>query len=213
MAQVHVVMEGEHLSAIALKHGFRSFIPIWNASENAKLRAVREDPHQLLPGDEVVVPDKQPAKPFVRKPGASYKFVVYVEKLKLRLEVVGLDGAPSVGTTGTLTINGIAGDVTTDGDGVITAAVPSDCTSATLQLGEAQYEIAVGALAPISESAGMAGRFTNLGYWYGDDDDANDTEALALAVELFQADHGLDITGNVDADIIQQLDQAHDGRE
>jgi hypothetical protein len=212
MGRVHTVQDGEHLSAIATQYGFRSFIPIWNAPENARLRSVREDPHQLLPGDEIVVPEKQPAKPFVRKPGSSYTFVVYVEKLELRLRLLQLDGTAATSATGDLTVGGVTAPLAPDGEGIVKIRVPSDCTSATLRLGDSEYQLALGELAPVSERSGIAARLTNLGYWHGDDGDTTDTEAFDLAVELFRAHHGLDVSNRVDTEFGDALAAAHDNK-
>jgi hypothetical protein len=209
---IHKVEQGEHLSAIAAQYGFKSFIPIWNADENAHLRAVRNDPHQLLPGDEVVIPEKRPMQPFKRQTGASYTFKVYREKLNVRLKVVDLAGKPMAGVSAKLTAGDDAKDLKTNSDGVLESPVPGKCTSGTLSIGDASYDLGIGALDPTSEPSGQAGRLMNLGYWYGDDDDLDDPDALRLAIQLFQSKNGLDVTGVADSDFIRKLDAVYDGR-
>lgn len=210
--QIHTVEQGEQLSAIAAESGFRSFVRIWNSGENAQLRAAREDPHQLLPGDEVVIPDVQPAPKLVRKAGGSYTFVAHVEKLKLRFKLLDVGGQPATAVSGKLTANGEAKEVTTDGEGMATVRIARDCTSAQLAIAGQQYELVVGGLAPISEPSGQAARLMNLGYWYGDDGDPGDADALALAIELFQKDDELRATGDADEAFIDKLAEVHDGR-
>jgi hypothetical protein len=209
--KVHKIEAGEHISAIAARHSFMSFVPLWNASENAHLRAVREDPHQLLPGDEVVIPEKKPVE-YPRPTDALYEFVVYVEKLQVRLKLVDLGGKPLAGVACKLASGGATEEATTDGDGIVAVPIPRDCTTGTLSAGKASYELAVGSLAPISDPSGQAARLMNLGYWYGDDDRWDDPDTLKLAIQLFQGDHDLEITGKADANFVAKLDQVHDGR-
>jgi hypothetical protein len=211
MAKLHVVKEGEHLSSIAATYGFCNFAPIWNASENEPLRALRQDPHQLLPGDQVVIPDDRGVT-FVRPAGQSHTFSVHVEKLKLRLRILDLAGKPAAAQAGKLSLGETTTAVTTDGNGVITADLPRDCQSGSLEIGGAQYHLVVGTLAPISEPSGLAGRLLNCGYWYGDDCDRNDARTLELAIELYQSENGLAITGTVDEALIDKLSQTHDGK-
>ena len=209
---IHKVEQGEHLSSIAAQYGFSSFIPIWNADENAHIRQVRDDPHQLLPGDEIVIPETRPAK-FSRKTGASYSFKVYVEKLKVRLKLLDFMGQPRAGLTAKVNCGDEPKDITTDGDGVLESGMSRDCTAGTLAVDEATYDLAIGALDPVSEPSGQAARLRNLGYWYGSDDDVLDPDALKLAIQLFQGKNGLPVTGEADADFITKLDSVHDGGE
>jgi hypothetical protein len=203
--------DGEHLSAVAYKHGFANFETLWNAPDNGALRASREDPHQLLNGDNVVIAPKRP-KTFDRATSARHTFTVHVEKLKLRLEVLDATGKSIAGVSGTLVVDGTETDVTTDGDGVLAVDVPRNAKTSTLELDGGRYTLAIGALSPISEPAGQAGRLMNLGYWYGADDELDDLEALELAVELFQNDRGLTPTGERSSDFVDLLAQAHDNK-
>jgi hypothetical protein len=56
----HVVKRGETLSGIAELHGFRNWKTVYDAPENADLRAKRPNPHLILVGDVVVIPDRKP---------------------------------------------------------------------------------------------------------------------------------------------------------
>ena len=102
--------------------------------------------------------------------------------------------------------------VTTNGDGILECRVPRECTAAQADLGVGHFDLAVGALAPISEPSGQAARLMNLGYWFGDDDDREDPDALRLAIQLFQRDRGMSVTGAADSDFVTELDRVHDGR-
>ena len=54
---VHTVEQGEHLSSIAAKYGFQKVATIWDHPDNAGLKSKRKNPHILLPGDKVVIPE------------------------------------------------------------------------------------------------------------------------------------------------------------
>jgi hypothetical protein len=76
MPRTHVVVEGENLSTIAAREGFRDFRKLYEAPENAELRKKRPNPNLILPGDEVVIPDRKPLSVKVA-PGAK----VTIQKL------------------------------------------------------------------------------------------------------------------------------------
>ncbi len=54
----HTVSEGECIESIAKQYGFFADT-LWNLSENQRLRELRKDRNTLLPGDVIVVPEKQ----------------------------------------------------------------------------------------------------------------------------------------------------------
>jgi hypothetical protein len=208
---IHTVEEGEHLSAIASKERFFDFATVWNAPGNAGLRQVRDDPHQLLPGDDVVIPAKHP-KDFVRATGQSHPFTAHVEKLKLRLVLRDITGQPMAGRAGKLIVDGAEQQITTDGDGLFEAPVPRGCQKGRVDIDGYTFDLAIGALAPFSERRGQADRLMNLGYWRGSSDDPYDLDARTLAIELFQDDKDLAPTGEADTDLLDQLSQEHDNR-
>lgn len=60
MPKKYIVKKGDSLSRIADEHGFRNWKTIYDAPENAELRAKRPDPHLILVGDTVMIPDPKP---------------------------------------------------------------------------------------------------------------------------------------------------------
>ena len=59
MAVTHVVAQGEYLSLIAARFGFRDPRVIWNHPDNAALRERRKNPNVLFPGDVLTIPERK----------------------------------------------------------------------------------------------------------------------------------------------------------
>src|SRR4051794_8878890 len=55
-AKSHTVQEGECTSSISFEHGF-FWQTLWNHADNADLKASRESPFVLKPGDVVHIPE------------------------------------------------------------------------------------------------------------------------------------------------------------
>ena len=72
MATSHVVTQGEHLSQIAKRYGFRDSRTVWDHPDNAALRERRPSPNVLLPGDVIQIP----AKRLGRLPCATHRFQI-----------------------------------------------------------------------------------------------------------------------------------------
>src|SRR5512133_2852602 len=113
MSQKHVVQQGEHGSAIAAKYGFYTVSTLWNAAENSALSARRETPDILLPGDEIQVPDKS-VEPVQRRTTQVHRFVLLIDKLKVRLRVRDLAGKPIGSHPCELSIQGTPAASSTD---------------------------------------------------------------------------------------------------
>jgi hypothetical protein len=66
MPKKYIVKKGDSLSRTADAHGFRNWKTIYDAPENAELRAKRPDPHLILVGDTVMIPDPKPKAEVVK---------------------------------------------------------------------------------------------------------------------------------------------------
>ena len=62
----HIVKQGESLSKIARTYGLASYQALYEAPENATLRANRPNPNVLFPGDEVTIPDHREKTVMIR---------------------------------------------------------------------------------------------------------------------------------------------------
>lgn len=209
MSSRHTVAPGEHLSGIAQRYGFRDYRTIWDHPDNAPLRELRTEPHVLLPGDVVVVPDKT-LRDESRPTDQAHRFRVPSLPLKLRLALTDYHNLPIVGAACELTVQGKTLPLTSDGDGIIEAPVPKDATEGLLKVPELDLEIPIriGHLDPVDDDSGWQGRLVNLGYYAGavGDDDA---EMLRYAIEEFQCDHQLKVTGELDGATRAKLLEAH----
>ena len=105
---------------------------------------------------------------------------------------------------------------TTDSDGVIEREIPEEAFSAQLTLwtedfpeGERlSYHIQLGDLAPASSVYGAQTRLKNLGYYLGPESDEMSPE-LASALLRFQQDNGLSITGELDGETTDKIEEVH----
>jgi hypothetical protein len=63
MSFTYVVKKGDTLSAIAQRHGLKSWTEIYHFEENGPFRAKRPNPNLIYPGDEVKIPGDDPFAP------------------------------------------------------------------------------------------------------------------------------------------------------
>jgi N-acetylmuramoyl-L-alanine amidase len=196
----HTVAQGECFSSIAAQFGF-TVDTLWNLPENAQLKANRKDPNVLYPDDVVFVPDPRPKEvscatekrhPFVKKGSPA--------KLKIRL----LDGQqPRANVAYKLQIDGVWVDGTTDSNGYLEQPLPPSAKKGQLLVGEGPtqdvHDLDFGFVDPIETDSGVAKRLRDLGYETGSDP--------SIAIRGFQADQGLEVTGQVDDAFKQKLSE------
>lgn len=192
----YVIEQGDYLPAIAERFGFRDYRTVWEASENADLRALRADPTVLLPGDVVVIPEPEP-KAESRATAARHTFRVKSSRLALNVRVLDLFGRPLAETEAELEVDGAKETVVTDGEGVLTRAINPSARSISMRVEGETYELLVGHLDPFDTPTGLLARLNNLGYAVGEPGDEVDAIDLAFAVQLFQWDRDLPIDGLV----------------
>jgi len=205
------------LGTIARKFGFENFSVLWDHPNNAALKARRKEPTLLAPGDEVFIPDRVRLV-FSRLTDASHDFKVQLDTLKLNLRLLELDGEPrknarvvvrvEVPETAAATSSSEQ-ELSTDGDGNITLDIAAHADSGTIEIDGVQFPLRIGGLDPIDTDSGVAQRLSNLGYLVLSDEGL-DPDDLRTAVEDFQSDNDMKVTGEP-ADIEAKLEQAHDG--
>lgn len=216
MTVVHVVKAGEHIGAIALKYGFENFSVLWEHPENADLKSKRGTPFLLAPGDELFVPDHVRLV-FSRSTDASHDIHVHVDEMALHLRLLGLDSKPQKDKPVVVRVDppetGAASvlaeqSLTTNGEGKVSVDMAKHVLVGSLQVGELEFAMHIGMLDPIEEDSGLAQRLTNLGYFVPPDLDDADPDELQSAIEEFQCDHGLKVTGQR-ADVESKIKELH----
>jgi N-acetylmuramoyl-L-alanine amidase len=197
----HIVRPGDCMTSIGA-HYARDPDRLWNASENADLRALRDDPNVLFPGDIVVIPDASSTAPSVSQ-GQSNRYRARVPLCRLAVELRAPTGDGLSGIQYRLSVDGRpTKEGVTGSDGLVEAQVPATAVEADLEVWHGtphafHWTLAVGHLDPVSEESGVAGRLENLGYHAHVDPD-DPAGALRRAVSAFQRDHGLGETGVID---------------
>jgi N-acetylmuramoyl-L-alanine amidase len=202
----HIVQEGDCISSLAETWGL---LPdaLWNANE--ELKSLRKNPNVLLPGDELIIPEKRiknyPAATdqrhqYVRQ-GVPAKFRVVLERyqqpLKNKQYLLSVDGKNYEGTT--------------SATGLLEVRLPPNAREGVLRVPDEQIEceLQFGFLDPLDEVIGAQARLQNLGYYTGDlDGEMNDDFEEAL--QVFQSDFELPVTGQLDDDTKQRLFDEHD---
>jgi hypothetical protein len=209
MSASHTIVQGEHVSRIAAKYGFRNFLTLWDHPKNAQLKKQRVNPNVLNPGDVLYIPDKQP-KTEGGPTSHSHTFVVPNPKLILRLAVYDFDNKPIPNAKCELEIGGAKYPLTTDWRGRIEQAITATDEDGVLRIPALEYErpVKIGHLDPTDENLGWKQRLINLGY-HAESLDSDDPAALREAVEEFQCDFKIKITGEPDDATRAKLKEVH----
>jgi N-acetylmuramoyl-L-alanine amidase len=207
----HVVKAGESVVSLAEKHGL--FAPtIWDAPENAALKALRPDMNTLMPGDELFIPDLRRKAETVAT-DQRHKFRRKGVPARFRIQLYDF-GEPRANQDFTLVIDKMTTiEGTSDGDGVVEATLPPGAQTGRLTIGEDEFvvELAFGQLDPLSEISGVQQRLTNLGYDCGvaDGEINSRTQAALRAFQLAQDEHLL-VTGELDDATRERIGELHD---
>lgn len=198
MTTEHKAQQDDHLFDIARKHGFARIVPIWDHPQNAELKKRRKNPHILLAGDRIFIPDLEP-KTVSAATNQRHRFVVAVDTLELHVKVHDQAFQPLHGAA-SLIDRAKETAMQQDGD-IFKAPVLSEARAATLDfpIGEGgrqrpQIQIQIGRLDPLDTLSGQQQRLNNLGYFAGfvtpDPSEVKQPDAqFRWAVEEFQCDH------------------------
>lgn len=183
---------GDCLASLAAKYGV-PWQTIWDHPDNADLKAKRQDPHALLPGDVVVVPDLRPKQ----ESGATetrHSFRRKGETPVLRVRLLKA-GQPRANEKFRIVIDGSWQEGRTGPDGMLEVKVPAGAQGGAVHIGPPDqqdiYHFQLGHLDPLDTDSGVRQRLTSLGYAVGEDPSA--------AIRAFQAAEGLTESGQADA--------------
>lgn len=154
---IHKAVKGDTISSIAASYGFTDWEEkVWNAGENANLKTERENPNELVPGDEVFIPEleqKQEARPT----DEWHDFHVVRNKRFLRLKLHDENGEPLANKAYQITPDDsfrgtyVQQGQTTSADGVIEEEIPHMLLEAVLTLPDENLRarLMIGHLQPI----------------------------------------------------------------
>jgi len=209
----HKVKQGEHISSIAEHYGFSDYRVIWDDGQNAKLKQLRKNPHTLLPGDELFIPEKQSGLKSVSTE-QHYRFKLSGSTLKLNLVIKDFDGKPFEDTACRLHIGNQVHDLQTDDNGMVQAPISHDAHEALLQFEDpslpfdVNIAVKIGHLDPIDTITGQKARLRNMGYYHGPVDN-EPSSAYQYSVEEFQCDFDLTVDGVCGEQTQNKLKQEH----
>lgn len=207
MSILYTVQEGEHLSKIAKKFGFRSFRAIWSDPNNAALAATRTSPNVLLPGDVIFIPDREPRREEANT-GRRHTFFTTNQRLRLRLVVKDPFDTPMKGMSIDVDVDGDVAPLITSNDGQVERPIPIDAERGQISVLGVVVPVRIGHLNPVDHVSGWMARLNNLGYHAGEVGQSS-PEEVRSAVEEFQCDFGLPVTGLVDGATQAALVSAH----
>lgn len=210
MSFIHTIRPGDCIASLAERHGFADPRTIYDHADNAELKRSRPQLTELVPGDQVVIPDKD-LKEIAAPAGAKHRFKVRLPKVFLEL-VLMIDEEPLASKAYVLTVGDATFSGTTDGDGKLKQRIPAAATEGRIEVKDPAivWELSLGSLQPPDAPEGAAARLFNLGLSEGLLD-ASDAESLGSALRFFQAKLGIDVTGELDDTTKDKLKSGHDG--
>jgi Putative peptidoglycan binding domain len=183
------------------------------------LKQKRENPHVLLPGDKVFVPNKT-AKEYSRPADNQHTFEVLTKPLFLKMELRREYDDPIANTPCDLVVDSDTFSLTSDGKGKLQQKISKKAHSASLRIkdrlqlhdSEIPFErlltIRIGDLNPADQPSGQVARLANLGYYRGSIDKV-DPDEFKSAVEEFQCENGLTVDGKVGPQTQAKLKTVH----
>jgi len=191
------VREGESVNSIAYETGFY-WETLWNLAENNELKIVRKNPDTLLPGDLLTIPDLRlkcesgstEKKHRFKRKGVPAKLLIRFLK----------EGEPRAGESYVLEVDGAkVAEGTLGSDGDFKHSIPPNAKVAVVRVGDAAkktlYTFTIGTIAPVDCQLGICRRLRNLGYSLPDAAPDN----VRAALQEFQRDHGIEVTGKADS--------------
>lgn len=210
---IYVIKQGDTLSRIARDHKLPSWRTIYDHAQNADFRAKRSNPNLIYPGDEVFVPDMELGE----ESGSvdqKHKFEVNRAQQVLRIAVEDEMGNRIKNSEYELVIEGKTRRGNTNSQGLLEEKISSDTERARLKVGGNVWNLLIGHLNPIESDtadrgvSGAQGRLRNLGYDTGEIDGIMGPITKA-ALEAFQSDERLSVTGELDSATREALVRVH----
>jgi N-acetylmuramoyl-L-alanine amidase len=210
---IHVVEQGECLTAIARRYGFHDHRTIYDHPDNATLRRRRPNPNILHPGDQVFIPEKE-ERTESRPASAVHMFRVRRTRRVLRIVLEDSCWHRMSNEPYELRIAGATRRGSTDGSGLLEQEIPSTASEAQLVVRQHTFDLHIAALNPVAEDTGDHGisgaqaRLMNMGYGISSVTGQINAETES-ALRQFQRDNGLEANGTLDAPTRAKLVELH----
>ena len=201
MPRTYTVKDGDCISSIAFDAGL---LPdtIWNHPSNAGLRQQRKQRNILLPGDQVVIPDRE-LREIPAPTDRRHRFVRKTISERLRIVVHDEEDKPFADKRYLLTVDGAVMEGQTSGEGLVERVIPPNARAGSLVVGNLEadgcqykFDLHLGGLNPIEDTTGVQQRLHNLGFECGKVDGVVGPKT-AGAIAEFQRYWGLEITGEL----------------
>lgn len=195
MPETYTAKQGDCIHSIAFEKGFFPDT-LWNHADNKSLKDLRKDPHVLLPGDVVSIPDKRLKE--VSKPAESrHRFRRKGVPKEMRVQLI--EGTePVKNTLCKIKVLEREFEATSDGDGWLKIPIPPNAGLVTVRLpGGQEFELMLGNLDPVDQITGVQGRLHSLGYYEGPID-GQLSPATKDALKAFKAARGLPVSSAID---------------
>lgn len=216
MSQVHIVIQGECLSSIAKKYGFKNWKTIYEHPENKNLKEKRSTPNILFPGDRIIIPDKS-LKQVDLETNGKYKIKIKTQKIQFRIYLKDRKAQPIANKKYELMIDNRTFYGTTGSKGLIEREISEDADIGYLivEINELPYgekyswKIKIGNLDPAEENSGIQARLNNLGFYCGTVDGIIGQKTKD-ALKAFQQSYNIEPTGEIDNTTKKKIEEIHD---
>ncbi len=213
----HLVEAGEGLASIAEANGhFWQYL--WDHPDNAALKQARGHAEILLPGDKLTVPPIRP-RTQAAAVGQLHRFRRKGVPARLRVVTRDAEGRALASKAYELRTDTDVIHGTTGPDGEVDEFVAPQTREVTLvvtvdepgQPHTITWNIRMGQVEPAATEEGIAARLENLGYAAPQGAPGHDIAELTTAIERFQHDADLDVTGEIDDATSDALVEQHGG--
>jgi hypothetical protein len=207
------VKPGDHLTAIADRLGLEDTQTLLSQPGNSAL-ADRKHPEMLDPDETLAIPDLKPMT-FTLATGQRHKLTVKCPKAKLCVGLVTFVGQPSSAGEAEVTLQGRSPETKSLDGGKLDMPIPPACGQATIKLASSDehkpdvaWNLQLGHLPRIESDEGLLERLRNLGYYRAVADTLDERERRS-AIEEFQHDQGLTLTGQLDEDTKAKIEEVY----
>jgi hypothetical protein len=209
MPRQHTVQQGDSIISLSKQFGIPAG-KIWNHPDNRTLRSRSRHTSILLPGDVLTIPDLEDKwVDAATEECHRYRYSGRTTWLKLRFL---RDGEPREGEPYRLVIDPHQFSGTLDSDGRLEVRIPADAHEGVLYLGEPpgeeRHTVRIGHLDPISEPTGVLQRLHSLGFPCPAEAELSESR-VRTALENFQSENGLEVTGDADEATRNKLVELH----